>query len=229
VFTGCLANPDNCALAHRNLTAEELEQAVWDLLDHLKYNPVTIGNILLDYTLIKGYIIQNMYDATGWRTLAVVLDVLLATAFGDRTGHVPPISTIQPGFLDMFDVNVIRESTQFLSSVAGIHCGERKRRFSTLEELMPVIRQLYGTSRLLGDVTVGLVMQCARWQMEAKERYEGNFKVKTKGPILILSNTFDGHTPIKSARNVSEGFEGSVLLEINGYGVSLTRITAKRP
>jgi hypothetical protein len=200
-------------LAARNQTAEELENAVWAMLDTLKYNPVPVGNVLVDYASAKGILTQAMYGPGGWPKVAVTLDAFLtAIAIG---GPQPG-----PDSPEQFDLALLKKTAQTLYSIAGIHCGDRKTRLSTLEQFMPAVDKLYQTSRLFGDVTVGLAMQCAKWKMEPKERYEGNFHAKTKGPMLILGNTLDGHTPLKSAHNVSAGFEGSVVLEINGYGVS---------
>jgi TAP-like protein len=75
-------------------------------------------------------------------------------------------------------------------------------------------------SRIAGDMAVHFITQCAQWQMDAKERYEGDFQVQTVNPILLLQNTSDPVTPLRSAHNMSAGLEGSVVLEQNGYGVS---------
>ena len=64
-------------------------------------------------------------------------------------------------------------------------------------------------------------MLCAQWQFVGKDRYEGDFRVKTKKPILFIGNTYDPVTPLASAKAMSEKFEGSVVLERGGYGVSL--------
>lgn len=61
---------------------------------------------------------------------------------------------------------------------------------------------------------------CAQWQIEPKERYEGDFHAKLSGPMLLLQNNGDGHCSLEAARNVSSQFEGSEILEIDGYGVS---------
>ena len=61
-------------------------------------------------------------------------------------------------------------------------------------------------------------MTCTQWQMEAKGQYEGDFQVERKKPVLLIGNMYDGFTPLKSACNVSSGFKGSVVLEVNGYG-----------
>ena len=64
-------------------------------------------------------------------------------------------------------------------------------------------------------------MPCARWPLPgARERYDGDFRVKTKNPVLVVSAVWDPVTPLVSAKNVSSGFEGSVLLQRDGFGVS---------
>ena len=54
--------------------------------------------------------------------------------------------------------------------------------------------------------------------MNATERYAGNFAVKTKNPILVVSNSLDPVTPLVSAQNMTETFEGARLLVSDGYG-----------
>ena len=77
------------------------------------------------------------------------------------------------------------------------------------------------TSNLFWPTTVSYPMLCAQWPFEAKERYSGDFNVKTRTPLLFIGNTYDPATPAASARNMSASFEGSGMLERNGYGVSL--------
>lgn len=71
----------------------------------------------------------------------------------------------------------------------------------------------------MGQVGIPLSMIATQWKLEAKERYTGDFRVKTKHPMLVIGNTYDPTTPLRSARNISESFEGSVVLEHGGYGV----------
>lgn len=57
------------------------------------------------------------------------------------------------------------------------------------------------------------------WKMAAKERYTGGFSnIKTKHPLLFVGNTYDPLTPLASARNASAAFDGSVVLQHDGYG-----------
>ncbi|RYP49095.1 hypothetical protein DL768_005092 [Monosporascus sp. mg162] len=217
IFEGCVAAPENCALAQRNgsgTTAAELEQAVWDALDTLKRRPLALGTFMLDYSGLKGIIAQALYSPSGWPALAATLDLVLA---GDVAALTRIIAEFGGG--EVLDPEVIRASMRPLLALIGIHCGDRTARAATLDDVMPAVERLYATSRFMGDVTPSLTMTCAQWRIEPRERYGGRFDgVRTRGPVLFIGNTYDAHTPLVSAYNVSSGFEGSVVLEVNGYG-----------
>lgn len=102
----------------------------------------------------------------------------------------------------------------------GIKCGDSFTRTSSLQEFLPAVDKLADTSSILGQQFIRLYTMCNQWAIEPKERYQGDFNVKTKNPVLLLHTTYDAELSIRSARNLSATFEGSVLLEINGYGVS---------
>jgi len=113
-------------------------------------------------------------------------------------------------------------SKQILMSVMGIHCADRTVRVSNFDDFLPVIDQLYNTSKIFGDDTPAISMICAQWKMKAKEIYTGDFQANTKEPVMFIGNTGDGFTPLDSAYNVSSGFKDSVVLEVDGYGVCIT-------
>lgn len=111
------------------------------------------------------------------------------------------------------------EIAKLTMATHGIHCADRTVRESNYEAFLATVERLYDISKWSGEAAVGISMACAQWKFKAKEQYEGDFKAKTKNPILILGNTYDAHTPLKSAYNASSGLENSVVLEIDGYGV----------
>ena len=104
----------------------------------------------------------------------------------------------------------------------AIHGSDRLVRAQTFEEIKPVYDRLGKISRFTGDVAASFTSHCSQWPWHAKEVYKGNFQVKTKNPILVASNLYDAHTPLTSAKNVSDTFEGSGLLVVNGTGVSFS-------
>jgi TAP-like protein len=183
----------------------------------VKYHPIPLENFMLDYNLLKSLIVQSMYAPTFyWPKLAALLDMLLT---GHTKGALAVIIDIAGG-----GTTITEESKQIFMAVMGIHCSDRTVRLSSFDEFLPVVDQLYNTSKIFGDVTPAITAICAQWKMRAKEVYEGDFQAKTKKPVLFIGNTGDGFTPLTSAYNVSAGFKDSVVLEVNGYGVSVPNL-----
>ncbi|RYO93627.1 hypothetical protein DL763_004302 [Monosporascus cannonballus] len=196
-------------------TAEELEQAVWDALETLKRRPLAVGYTVFDYSVLKGLIIEALYGTSGWPALATTLDLVLA---GDVAALAEALAEMGHNPWDS-DTETIREIQHIVSARLGIHCGERTARAKTFDAVLPAFDRLYAISRIMGDVPAVVNFACAQWRIEARERYGGRFdSVLTRGPVLFIGNTYDALTPLVSARNVSSGFEGSVVLEVNGYG-----------
>ena len=66
-----------------------------------------------------------------------------------------------------------------------------------------------------------------RWPARAVERYKGPWNRKLANKILIIGNKGDPITPLASAKKLAEllGPRSAVLLERDGYGVSLVIFT----
>ena len=207
--SGCINTPESCPLA-QNRTAEELEKTIYDALETLKFNPIAVyspsGSFWIDYSHVQGIILQYWYTPQYWPELSVLLDGLL-------TGNMSQAQSL-----------LISDTTAADSlspeAVFGIRCGDKFARRSSLSEILPDIQERQQNSKLMGDSPVTQPVYCAQWKLHAKERYAGNFQVKTRNPVLLIGNTFDPVTPIASAYNMSAGFEDSVVLQHNGYGVS---------
>ncbi len=166
---------------------------------------------MVDYNLLKAVIVQSMYSTHYWPLLTKFLHMLLT---GDTKDALAVLIEL------IGDTTTPEESKQLFMSVMGIHCADRTVRVSNFDDFLPVVDQLYNTSKIFGDVTPAISMICAQWKMKAKEVYMGNFQANTKNPVLFIGNTGDGFTPLASAYNVSSGFKDSVVLEVDGYGVS---------
>lgn len=205
-ISGCVAAPDQCALARDNATAADLEKTVSDLIDTLKYNPVALGGLLIDYNLIKEVILGYLYSPLAWDELAGGLNGLI-------TGNITALIE----FAEAFGA---RPQGIAAESYPAIKCADNAARAPTLADVRPAVDELYAKSRYGGDKISAIALRCAQWRMDAKERYAGDFRVKTRNPVLLVGNTLDPVTPLVSARNVSEAFEGSVVLQHDGYGVS---------
>jgi hypothetical protein len=105
-------------------------------------------------------------------------------------------------------------------AILGIRCGDKKPRVDTLDGMRPTYLDFEKTTKWFLDFWGhSNHFACAQWKFDAKERYEGNFNVKTANPILFLGNTYDPVTPFESAKNMSESFVNGALLHLNGFGV----------
>ncbi|KAK4612044.1 Tripeptidyl aminopeptidase [Fulvia fulva] len=216
IFSTCIdAGGDLCPLASLNLTGPELEGRTWHLLEQLKSRPIPIGQYLIDYPLLKGFIQQAIYGPAGWPGLVTMLSFL----FTNQTAGLEAIATSLVPDSTTTPLDAIKLSQALL----GIHCGDRTARAATLDDFQPTIDRLYNISTIMGDATIGTMSACAQWSIEPAERFQfpsssSSPQIATSNPILIVGNTFDGHTPLISAYNVSETFEESVVMEVRGYG-----------
>ncbi|KAI9167796.1 Tripeptidyl aminopeptidase [Paramyrothecium foliicola] len=209
-FETCLEMPHNCPMS-RNSNAQDLEQKFWDLLYRVKFRPIAVGRFRLDYPLLKLIVSQALFDSIAWPPVATLLQGLF-------DGEVSPametiIAAYQPTTLEGRLGSLIP-----VNPLSGIHCSDRIPRVKTLDQIMPTVERLYNTSKFYGDQATLIDLTCAQWGFEAKERYIGDFHVRTAFPMLVVSTRYDAQTPLVSAYNVSAGFEGSRVLEINGYG-----------
>lgn len=213
IFETCFDYPENCALAAEDATPESLERQFYELLARVRSQPIIVGRFKLTYDMLKQIAAAALYETVFWPPLSVLLQGLFQ---GEATPSMEKvIASIWPTTME-----ATLAQYKIVSALEGIHCSDRTPRLDSLEEFIPTVQRLYDTSKFMGDVSVSLHAACAQWPFEAKERYQGNFQVETANPILLIGNHFDSHTPLKSAYNVSSGFESSRVLEIAGYGVS---------
>lgn len=218
IFSECIrAGPGLCELAVSWDDAVALEQAVWQMMDQVKVEPLLVGphnEIRLTYQQLKGMYGRAIYGPSGWPSLAIATDYLL-------NGNISTDAALEAFtsagiFADPADSQV---GNQIFTSLIGVQCGDANARAENKEELIPVLDRLMQTSKLMGDSSFPLVFSCSRWNFTAAGKYEGPWEnLSTNQPILILSNTDDGHTPLSNAYRASERFKGSVVLETQSYG-----------
>lgn len=210
-FSGCVATPERCALTRHGSTAEDLANQINNLIKTVKFNPVPVktenGPGLVTYEMLKGVIFQALYGPEDWIKLSTGLHNLLSgnvTGFWETYGPDPDDES---GEEEANDANV------------GIRCGDAHTLPpNNLDALKPQLAHQEQLSEFAADLWGGGLLDCARWQIHAKEQYLGDFHAKTKFPPLFVGNTFDPVTPYISALNASAGFEGSVVLKHDGYG-----------
>ncbi|KAL8800252.1 MAG: hypothetical protein Q9182_005308 [Xanthomendoza sp. 2 TL-2023] len=167
------------------------------------------------------------------------LGATVAAMFPDRVGRVVLGGCLNPH--DYYAGNDLEQTTKsdagfdgfFEGCVAhpescafaehGTTAEELKNKFYNLlysvkSKPYVLLEQFYAKSQIFGDVLSQNLLTYAQWPFHAKGAYTGNFRVKTRNPILLIGSEVDALTPLVSARNASAGFEGSVVLQHGGYG-----------
>ncbi|GAM42077.1 hypothetical protein TCE0_043f15723 [Talaromyces pinophilus] len=216
MFNSCVASPDVCSLAksNPNATAADLEQSFFDLVNTLDQRPIAVGDLTVDSSVLYLLAANSLYATTSWENTTLMFDMLM-------TGEIDEITFLEfVGRVIPIDNTTLLTIGSVYPPLEGIHCSDRTpvARAGTYDKFLPAVYELSNTSKIIGRSDISLSMACAQWKLDAKERYEGDFQVSPKNPVLLIANTYDGHTPIQSAYNVSAGFEGSVVLEVKGYG-----------
>lgn len=88
------------------------------------------------------------------------------------------------------------------------------------------VSALGSISKSTGAIVARDRIACAGRTVRPKWKFKGPFEAKTSFPILYIANMADNITPLASARNNSAGFEDSVVLIQNSYGVSHIYLTS---
>jgi pimeloyl-ACP methyl ester carboxylesterase len=205
----CAKAKDRCALVQYTglKTAVDLLEVLNAGLEPLLQNSTTGYEGWLAYSSVKQYIYSQLYWPKQWPALAETITGVLN---GSLTDLAPSTQAPAP---EPYNLGV--------DSINGIRCSDALWHASSPEEILDQVEYQATVSESFSDVGYEFTWACAAWKMEAKEQYTGNFSVKTKFPILLVNGAFDVATPLVSAFNASAGFEDSVVLTHNGYGVSL--------
>lgn len=210
----CLDTKDQttCALYRPNTTVEGLTNRIYNLIDQVRSEPIVMGSNIttdvVDYNQLK-------------LTLDNALRILILYAPA-LAGYLDSVLERNKTAYQIYQPIAVPPELPGSASDAllGIRCSDSTFRTDNLKDIVPRIEKMADASRLFGDLYPTSYMFCSRWKMQAKGRYEGNFKTKTKNPMLIIGSPYDIRTPFVSAQKVHELFEGSSLLQHNGYGVS---------
>ena len=215
-FAGCIESPQLCALAPIYSSAGIISRRIASLIEDLKGSPIALDpnktTDIVTYGMVKSAIVSALYFPFTWSGLAGLLAAVIevnasALASASVPGYSPP---------SLFP-NLAGPEVQ-----NGIQCADKPFRYDDVADMLPVLARFEAESWMRGDGDIAIqALQCARWKFSSKERYEGTFdNIKTRHPALVVGNSIDPTTPLASARNLSEGLIGSVLLQNNGYGVS---------
>ncbi|KAJ4365075.1 hypothetical protein N0V83_008692 [Neocucurbitaria cava] len=205
------AGEEACPLASKGSSADELFAIINDLAEQVRHEPIVLGsNVTTDivgFAQITGSLDISLRISVEYAPyLAGYLNAVLdrnATAYHTyRSFLFPDNSSPSTGAEATF----------------AIRCSDSVFRANELSDVEERAARLTAASRLFGGGYGSSYMTCSQWRVNAKGRYEGDFKAKTKNPALIIGSPYDLRTPLKSAVNASASLEGSVVLQHNGHG-----------
>jgi pimeloyl-ACP methyl ester carboxylesterase len=219
ILAACIeAGPEKCALASLNSNAADLEATLVDMADKYGKNPVAVGGSVINERMVRELFFIVIKYTGGIATAAEHITNLVT---GTNLTEVV-------AYYDGLSAGVAIEN----DSLMGIKCSDTFPRVESIEGIMPDVDHMLQTSELFAPLLAGVAAQCANWPWAAKERYGGPWEgIKTKNPVLWFGNTYDPATPLASAKTMSAGFEGSVVVEQHGFGHAtlsqLSNCTAK--
>lgn len=210
----CVDNPTKCPLASVADSPEAILEAIAALFEKLKTDPLMLpveggDPVPFTYSSAETAVLSLLYRPNQYQLLAAALKALIEE----------DIEALGAAFEGDGEDGGVTAIPQEAEAILGIRCGDKIPRADELSDLDEIDAEFHETSKYFPGFARGWwVDACAQWSFEAKERYEGDFQVSTSSPLLFIGNTYDPVTPLASAKNMSAGFEGSVLLQQDSFG-----------
>jgi pimeloyl-ACP methyl ester carboxylesterase len=199
----CFDAQDDCSLYAQLQpdSAQDILDAINLALAPLARNATTGAAAYQTYLTIKAEFLQPLYFPNTWPDFADTIASLL-NGSAANAAPAPPAETY--GSAE--------------NALLGIRSSDATFIANTSADYVDQMQYQATISPGFSDIAYYALWISAQWQIPAKERYWGDFNVKTKNPILYVNGEFDPVTPLKAAYNGSAGFEGSVVLAHSGYG-----------
>ncbi|KAM0329278.1 hypothetical protein ACHAQA_004583 [Verticillium albo-atrum] len=213
-----------CPLGRRSKTPQALEELIWARLEDLRTKPIIQMRNGYAYKVHYKYFAQLMRSSivnqARWPKMLDAIDRLLdipgSKAYTEWLGRraVDDAETPTPTPTPKLPPKVV----DIVGPHLAVRCGDKFYRMNNFKRFKHILRIALDSSKLSGRQFAAISAVCAQWQMHAREVYEGDFKVKTKGPVLVASAELDPRTPLVSAKNISATLEGSEVLVVEGAG-----------
>jgi hypothetical protein len=214
-------------------TAEKIRDRLETLLDDLRMRPV-IALVtpdrhslpeIITYSKVRKFISAALYRPI--QKFGPLADALAALEKGDGLTYLSIVNPAANALPETCDQNPIPPTVPLDALFEGtddafpaIMCSDAEPLTETAVEFEEYANALQEISKAAGAVNVLFRISCAGRTIRPKWRFSGPFTGNTSYPILFIANVADNVTPLVSARNNSQGFDGSVVLIQNALGVS---------
>ena len=212
-FEECIKSGPDCPLSSLEAkSAEELQSKVIDFAFKLE-EPLSVyvnsskwGSLKPEHIIING-IFPALYKPETWWTVADRLDKLLRNNATDAYlawGGQDPLTN-----LDGAESNNVILLNDVLSGSQHWPQGRQ----DLLDVILPYIN-----SSIFGPSLLDTFYKQQQWTVPRTHNFQPKKTVKTVHPLLILSSTNDPVTPMASAKIARSIFQGSQIVEREGYG-----------
>ncbi|KAI2606211.1 alpha/beta-hydrolase [Hypoxylon fragiforme] len=207
----CIKAGANCTLSSLVKSKELLKDKLFAFIDDLRESPLSVyinttvyGT--LDYeTLWYRAVFPALYKPATWYALA---DRLASLLQGNATSAFLAYGLDEPW-------NMEGDSNDFITHNDGASGAAHwpQDRSAALDLLIP-----YMNTSLFAPAEYGGYYTKQQWRVPRAHSYVPRSGVQTAHPLLILSTTYDPVCPLLSARSANAAFEGSQIVEVQGYG-----------
>ncbi|KAH9854634.1 TAP-like protein-domain-containing protein [Lenzites betulinus] len=203
------AGPSQCALAkYANDTGETVLARVEQFVNDLYYEPLAVPNATLSGILTNGrarlYLLGALISPTSWPDAA---QAVAQAIDGDGTAIL----------------NAVNEKDNTDLQRSAVSCNDQNP-FAPPTAQQVIDEQLYDLAHVtrfsLSVVTSEPDAGCQFWPVTPPERFLGPWNNTLKNPMLVISNSLDPATPLKSGQLAQErqGNASARLLVQNGPG-----------
>jgi pimeloyl-ACP methyl ester carboxylesterase len=217
-FEGCSsAGSDGCPFYAP--TSEDVRHNLTKISESLRERPIPVhtrkGYGVFGYTQLRSILFASLYSP--YELFPLVAQGLAELAHGNATALFDLYYGMEPHYECGCDPETYWGES-VAEAISGVMCTDSDPWEGTLEASRELLRTLLKSSGF-GDIWSNHQLRCADWPNFPRDHlFRGPFKAKTSHPLLVIGNTADPVTSLWSAKKVSRGFEGSVLLTQNSKG-----------
>ncbi|KAF2724020.1 hypothetical protein K431DRAFT_241606, partial [Polychaeton citri CBS 116435] len=206
----------SCALANKTseTTPAGVKYRTQSIINSLYHDPLpVIGEVpeVITYSDTRNLIFAALYSPI--QSFPYVANVLAQIEKGD--GRL--LAQLLPAYRDL--ACPTPNTSANYDYTTAIACTDGDDRTGTSkQEFKQFWHSLRKSSPTLGEIWSTISMACIHWPVRPNHRFEGPWIANTSHPLLLIGNIADPVTPLLAARNMSKGFEGSVVLQQNSAG-----------
>lgn len=231
------AGPSKCAL--HEPSPDEIKERHLAILERLRVQPIVYmpsGSAasalpeIITYSKVRQLTSTSLYRPNYY--FPHLAGILAGLEAGDGAPYYAFITRFGLPFSDVCTIEQVPPTQPLNSGDEGnddafplILCADGAPLPQDPRDFIEQVRETVEISQNTGAIVVKDRIACAGRTVRPKLKFTGPFEAKTSFPILYIANMADNITPLVSARNNSAGFQDSVVLIQNSYGVSQSSTT----